>query len=188
MDIEEATIIRDWLSECKNKMILDVCSGDPKAPSRPHRWNLLYQPILDNGNVIRSLDKTIFKEGNTPFPQIVSDAECMTEVKSKLYDFVLFTSGIEHLHSPGLALLEVQRILKDDGRAFVSVPGSFPNHGGYDNNIRIQSEKEWKAFLNTMHEEYCCKWIIEKFIKGKWYINASNQRGWQSMVILRKDI
>lgn len=179
MDIEEATIIREWLNNVHNKMILDVGSGNPKAPSRPHRWNLLYQPILDNNNIIHSLDTTKLPEGSTPYPQIVASAEDMYMIENETYDFILFTSCIEHLKQIRKACDEVYRVLKNNGKAFISVPGSFPNHGGYDNNTRIQSEEEWKELLGD-------KWLIERYIKGKWYTNTSNQRGWQSMIIVSK--
>lgn len=187
MDVEEAQLIKKWLSNHHNKKILDVGSGNPKVPSRPHRWNILYKPILNNGNVIHSLDKTKFKDGCTPYPQIVADAEDMSMIERKTYDFVLCTSCIEHLQCPSKTLAEVHRVLKDEGRAFVSVPGSFPRHGGYDNNIRIQSEEEWRMFLDD-EQVLDHAWVICKFIRGEWYVNASKQRGWQSMVILKKDL
>lgn len=187
MDIEEAQLIKKWLSNHHNKIILDVGSGNPKAVSRPHRWQLLYQPMLDNSNIVHSLDKTKFKEGSTPYPQIVGDAEDMNMIEREMYDFVLFTSCIEHLYHPARALLEIHRVLKNKGRAFVSVPGSFPRHGSYDSGVRIQSENEWRKFLDD-NQILDYRWIICKFIKGEWYKNASNQRGWQSMVILKKDL
>jgi SAM-dependent methyltransferase len=59
---------------------------------------------------------------------ICGDAHCLPFV-SKIFDLVVSKDSLEHLSDPDLALREVGRVLKPEGRLVVWVPFLHPFHG-----------------------------------------------------------
>jgi SAM-dependent methyltransferase len=60
------------------------------------------------------------------------DFECFLNkipVPDQSYDAVVLTQVLEHTPNPGEVLLEINRILKPDGRLLISVPLNAPLHG-----------------------------------------------------------
>ncbi len=53
---------------------------------------------------------------------------CVHDFKEQRFDIVVMAEVLEHLHSPHLALENVQRILKENGRLILTVPFIFPIH------------------------------------------------------------
>ncbi len=53
---------------------------------------------------------------------------CVHDFKEQRFDVVIMAEVLEHLHSPHLALENVHRILKENGRLIITVPFIFPIH------------------------------------------------------------
>lgn len=56
-------------------------------------------------------------------PDIVGDIQNCPEIRDNTYDGVIMVGVYEYLDRPQLAFREINRILKDRGRALVCVPG-----------------------------------------------------------------
>lgn len=90
---------------CKGKLI-DVGAG-----------NLLYKPFLESFcDSYESLD--IKKSDKLDHVQDIQD----TALESETYDTVFCRNVLEHVKKPRKAVIEISRILKEDGIAVVSVP------------------------------------------------------------------
>jgi len=62
-------------------------------------------------------------------------------VKDKSYDVVFCFELLEHLEEPSLALKEISRILKINGRAFISMPFMYRHHPNPNDFQRWTQEK-----------------------------------------------
>lgn len=60
-------------------------------------------------------------------PDIVGDI-CSHDFQGLRFDVVVMAEILEHIHSPHLALENVHRALKDDGRLILTTPFIFPIH------------------------------------------------------------
>lgn len=60
-------------------------------------------------------------------PDIVGDL-CSHDFQGARFDAVVMAETLEHIHSPHLALENVHRILREDGRLILTTPFIFPIH------------------------------------------------------------
>ena len=61
-------------------------------------------------------------------PDIVADICDLSSIDSNSYDYVVMLEVLEHVHSPDLALKEINRVLKKKGVLFLTTPFLFPAH------------------------------------------------------------
>jgi SAM-dependent methyltransferase len=158
MNVEEAKVIAGMSAEVRGKKILNVCSSDEYfyKTLKPHIWELVIKPLMDRGNKVINLDIK-----DSPGVDIVGDCRDMKGVEDNSLDVVLFFSGMEHLLNPAKVLLEIHRVLKNDGLLFASVPGVFPYHADpIDNGIRLPDRESWERILGA-------QWEILEFQKTK---------------------
>lgn len=79
--------------------------------------NLLYRDLLeDHCESYESLD--VEERNGIDHVQDIQD----TQLKSGLYDTIFCRNVIEHVEKPRAAMSEISRLLKDDGKAIISVP------------------------------------------------------------------
>lgn len=78
-----------------------------------------WRKVIEEGAVRESVDIAP-KAGDSP--TWVADLTDMPQVPSSRYDAVIFHQVLEHIHTPGLAIAEISRVLKPGGALVVSVP------------------------------------------------------------------
>lgn len=112
MLVEEARIIRGFLTAEQNKSVLNVCSSDESSfkMRQPWIWFEVMKPLLDRGCIIHNLDMK-----HAHGVDIVNDCTNMVDIEDHQYDSVLFFSGIEHITDVTKAVSEIWRVLKSDG-------------------------------------------------------------------------
>ncbi len=118
--IEEnvATMIKE------NSIILEIGSQ-----------NYDYKTKLNNC-VIHTLDIC-----DTYNPTFVGDITKKNDfIKNETYDYIICTEVLEHTENPFNAIIEMSRILKNNGLIFVTVPFNFRIHGPLPDSWRIS---EW---------------------------------------------
>jgi len=113
----------------ENKMTLNLCSGTGlhtgflvRNGAQVIGVDLLDYETLWGGNFKEKL-MGIFQDNGIPFDStkcqfIRMDAECLL-FKDELFDFVYCVNAFEHIQDPSNALLEIWRVLKPGGFAFV---------------------------------------------------------------------
>lgn len=92
---------------------------------------------VGSGGEINNLIRQYAKESNfhlTTFdisedmnPDILGDI-CQYDFKDTKYDYIIIAEVLEHLHSPHLAVNNLNGILKSNGKIILTVPFIFPIH------------------------------------------------------------
>lgn len=82
----------------------------------------LMQRAAETGFKVTTCD--IVEEKN---PDILGDL-CTLDLGEELYDVIVCSEVIEHLHSPHLAVERMHKALKKGGRLIVTIPFMFPIH------------------------------------------------------------
>jgi len=107
---------RESLTWLRNAIVLDVGSGD----SDNRRY-------LDNSNVIVRLDYPLTNDRYHRQPEVFADARRLP-IADRSVDAVLLFEVLEHVWPASLVLAEVRRVLKPNGRLYLSVPFLYPIH------------------------------------------------------------
>ncbi len=85
---------------------------------------------------------------------------CTSSLLDNQYDLILATDVIEHIKNDDLALKEIYRILKPNGKLIVTVPCFMALWGGHD-------------LVSMHHRRYLLKNIVEKMKNVEFKINKS---------------
>lgn len=59
---------------------------------------------------------------------VIADANIKLPFNNEFADLIICTEVLEHLHSPGVALSEMFRVLKPGGKIVITVPFVWPEH------------------------------------------------------------
>ena len=115
----ENSRIKEFLTESEITLSADAKVLDASAGSKP------YQDIFSKCN---------YESCDVPdaFYNNQHDFECYLDNIPRddaSYDAVLLTQVLEHVPDPAEVMIEIHRILKEDGQLFLSVPLNAPLHG-----------------------------------------------------------
>jgi len=125
-------IFRELLNKYSSGKLLDAGAG-----------NLLYKEMLsDYCTEYESLDIT--DNPNLDYQQDIKDME----LDSETYDTVFCRNVLEHVEKPQYGIKEISRVLKEDGKAIISVP-----HLAYLHNEPHDYYRFTKYSLKHMSEE-----------------------------------
>lgn len=115
-------------------LLLDVGGQDkPYAP--------LFGPITRGHFVMEPLSGSV---------DVVAVGESIPFVDES-FDIVLCTQVLEHVSRPSDVVMEIHRVLRPGGAAFVSVPAVFPIHGAPADNWRFMPGG-LRLLLNPFHD------------------------------------
>lgn len=106
---------------------------------------------IDNSTTAISYAKTHFKSQNLEFREMdITDMK----LEYKTFDAVIAFEVIEHLSEQEKFLLEIKRVLKNDGILFISSPNRESNPPGYENPFHIKefNSSEFKNILKKYFE------------------------------------
>ncbi|MEQ8975410.1 MAG: methyltransferase domain-containing protein [Coleofasciculus sp. C1-SOL-03] len=120
---------------------------------------------------------TSFDIDQTKSPDILGDICTYKFSQYELFDYVVVSEVLEHIHSPHLAINQIYRILKVNGKLILTVPFIFPIHErpvdyyrytkyGLEfllrefKDIRIEERNSWAEAINVL----TVRLIMEKHI------------------------
>jgi SAM-dependent methyltransferase len=92
----------------------------------------------------------VFDDNHSPGHQFIAEAADLSRIKEAAYQFVLSSHVLEHLANPLKALLEWNRVLKDDGVLIVIVPH---REGTFDHRRPITTISHLLADLENNTQE-----------------------------------
>jgi SAM-dependent methyltransferase len=104
------------LADLHGALILDIGSG-----------NARYLDFVDKSNSYISVDYPMTNSKYLGRPMAFADARCMP-FKSEVADVVLLFEVLEHVTETERVLSEIRRVLRRDGKLFISVPFIYPIH------------------------------------------------------------
>ncbi len=119
----------------KEKVILDVGGG-----ARFGKWMAPYKELFTHTTY-----KTFDYDASTG-ADVVGDIHSIP-LTDESVDAIICSSVLEHVKNPSLAMSELKRILKKNGKIFFFVPSTYPYHarkGHYPDY--------WRFFEDTIHE------------------------------------
>jgi ubiquinone/menaquinone biosynthesis C-methylase UbiE len=117
----------------KEKDILDVGGGE-----RFTKWLAEYKNLfLDTNYKTLDIDKSTGAD-------IIGDIHDIP-LKDNSMDAVICSSVLEHVENPALAIKEIYRILKPNGKLFVYVPSIYPYHAR-----KNHYSDYWRFFDDTL--------------------------------------
>lgn len=95
------------------------------------------------------------------FIPVMASAE-MIPFKEKFFDKIVLTEVLEHIHCDETAVSEMARVLRNDGKVFLSTPNGneIPLQQGIPEHIRHYSEKELEKLLGRFFRKTT---IIKRF-------------------------
>ncbi len=91
---------------------------------------------------------TTFDIDPTSSADVIGDiCETNSVLPSESFDLLICTEVLEHVSNPFLAVMEIRRLLKPGGRAYLSAPFNFRIHGPLPDNWRF-TEHGWRQLLS----------------------------------------
>jgi SAM-dependent methyltransferase len=137
-----------------NKKVLTIGSGG--------EVNIL----LDQYSKKNNFDLVSFDIENDRQPDILGDI-CTFDFKNQKFDYVVIVEVLEHLHSPYLAIGNINSLLNKGGKIILTVPFIFPIHERpYDyyrytkygleflfkdfENLEIKARNNWLEAINVL--------------------------------------
>ncbi len=112
----------------REKSVLDVGGGIPFG-----KWMKEYEPLFKDS------DYRTFDYDTTTGADVVGDIHAIPLPDASV-DAVICSSVLEHVRDPLLAMKEIKRILRHNGKLFLYVPSTYPYHahkGHYPDYWRI---------------------------------------------------
>ncbi len=118
----------------KGNIVLDIGGG-----GRFTKWLFEYKNLFEN------CDYKTMDFDNSTGADIVGDIHNIPIEKESI-DAIICSSVLEHIENPIMAVKEIHRILKKDGKLFVHVPSIYPYHArkGHYNDY-------WRFFDDTIN-------------------------------------
>jgi len=107
---------RRELARIRNALVLDVGSGNSRHDSLSSLENTLVR-----------LDYPETNKRYSALPDVYADGRALP-VRGHAADVVLLLEVLEHLPDPASALQEAHRVLKPQGKLYISVPFLYPIH------------------------------------------------------------
>jgi SAM-dependent methyltransferase len=104
------------LKEIESKNILDIGSG-----------NLSTNNFIHSSNNIITIDYPITNKRYTSKPDIYSDARNLPFLDN-YFDTVIIFEVLEHIFEDEIVIKETQRVLKQGGKLYISIPFMYPMH------------------------------------------------------------
>lgn len=104
------------LKNIRDSYILDIGSG-----------NASYLDLVHSSNTLFTIDYPDTNKRYTGNPEIYSDARCLPIENNKI-DVVLLFEVLEHIIETQSVIAEIRRVLRPDGKFFISVPFLYPIH------------------------------------------------------------
>ena len=140
-DERSMKVIRGYISKymrCSAKMFLEAGCGSARSSLDAflHHKGLSVTCLDITPNAL-SLAKKLFRENNADGFFVCGDLRNMP-FRDSVFDFVFSDGAIEHFKETSFSIDEMRRLLKDGGRAFVTVPRiSLPmlTWGQFEGNI-----------------------------------------------------
>jgi len=113
------------LKSCRKPAIVDLGCGDGRIIFALHKKGALRNVGEIIGVDISKARIERFKT-NLPFVRgIVSDASNVKDLLSHSFDFVICSQLIEHVEGDDALMLEIKRLLKNGGIAYLSISHNF---------------------------------------------------------------
>jgi len=111
--------------------------------------------LLNQYSKKNSFDLVSFDIDKNSKPNILGDI-CTFNFKEEKFDFVVIAEVLEHLHSPHLAISNINSLLKQNGKIILTVPFIFPIHErpyDYFRYTKYGLEFLFRDFVNVEIEE-----------------------------------
>jgi SAM-dependent methyltransferase len=122
--------------------------------------------LLNQYSKKNSFDLVSFDIEKNMQPDILGDI-CTYDFKEEKYDYVVIVEVLEHLHSPHLAISNINSLLNQGGKIILTVPFIFPIHERpYDyyrytkygleflfkdfSNLKIKERNSWLEAINVL--------------------------------------
>ena len=148
---KEAQILGEYLGEIPARELsplVNIGSGSSKFRERNRPWvdRMIFAPLRKRKVEITHVDIET-RPGVDLVADILTDDgfENIRRIKPKM---VLLTNVLEHVHEPRKFAQRCLDMLEPDGRLLITVPRSYPHHGGIDTMLRPTPE-EIAAFVPT---------------------------------------
>jgi len=148
---KEAQILGEYLGEIPARELsplVNIGSGSSKFRERNRPWvdRMIFAPLRKRKVEITHVDIET-RQGVDLVADILTDDgfENIRRIKPKM---VLLTNVLEHVHEPRKFAQRCLDMLESDGRLLITVPRSYPHHGGIDTMLRPTPE-EIAAFVPT---------------------------------------
>lgn len=128
------SFVKEYVGDKKNYVLVDLgCADGP------------YKNMFKHYNEYIGVD--VFQHSNVTLVANMWD----TKIPSGSVDFLLATEVLEHSEKYKETIQEIKRILKPEGKAFLSIPFLYPMHGGDD---------RWRFTQNGLKDIFGEKAII----------------------------
>lgn len=150
----------------KNVLHIGACDS-PYSKQRFLNGSLLHYLINNVGNEVIGLDidQNSIEElrelglNNIFWGDIVNDKYAI-DLKTQIFDYIILGDIIEHLENPGLALVNIKKLMTNRTKVIVTVPNCF-SYGAIKNLIKTKEE------VHPDHVFWTSKTTMEKLLSNQ---------------------